>query len=64
MVEARLGRIEFLGPLTRAELRLAGGQVLHLAALGLPGRIGLAGAPSPGSPVAVAYDPADMTVFP
>ena len=70
VVEARLGRIEFLGPLTRAELRLAGGQVLHLAALGLPGwislpgRIGLAGAPAPGSPVAVAYDPADMTVFP
>jgi ABC-type Fe3+/spermidine/putrescine transport system ATPase subunit len=56
VIEARLDRVEFLGPLTRAELRLEGGRLLHVAALG-------AEALAPGSPVALAYDPADVTVF-
>jgi hypothetical protein len=54
-VEAKLSRVEFLGAMTRAELLLAGGEVLRLATTELP--------PGLGETVALAYDPAQVTVF-
>ncbi|MCC7046812.1 MAG: ABC transporter ATP-binding protein [Alphaproteobacteria bacterium] len=56
-LEARIRRVEFLGALTRVELDLGEGLVLHAAAVDLP---------SPAmrdGPVAVAYDPALVTAF-
>ncbi len=57
-VEARLARVEFLGALTRMEMRLAGGAALRLAALEVP-----AGWAREEAPVAIAYDPALVTLF-
>jgi ABC-type Fe3+/spermidine/putrescine transport system ATPase subunit len=54
-VEAKLARVEFLGAMTRAELLLAGGEVLRLATTELP--------PGLGDTVTLAYDPAQVTVF-
>ena len=50
--------VEFLGALTRMEMRLAGGTALRLAALEVP--VGWA---REEAPVAIAYDPARITVF-
>jgi ABC-type Fe3+/spermidine/putrescine transport system ATPase subunit len=56
VLDARVGRVEFLGALTRMEVALAGGAArLNVAALGPPD----GGAEA----VRVAYDPAQATVF-
>ena len=57
-LEARLVRVEFLGALTRLELRAASDTTLRMAALEVP-----AGWAREGAAVAVAYDPATITVF-
>jgi ABC-type Fe3+/spermidine/putrescine transport system ATPase subunit len=57
-LEAQLARIEFLGALTRLEMRLAGGTALHVAALEVP-----PGWAREQASVALAYDPARITVF-
>lgn len=58
-LEVRLSRIEFLGALTRLEVVLAGGAVLKAALLSqeLP-------ALAPGDALLLAYDPAQITIFP
>jgi ABC-type Fe3+/spermidine/putrescine transport system ATPase subunit len=57
VLRGRPGLVEFLGPLTRAELLLPGGATLRIAVLGA------ALAPDGDGAVAVTYDPADLTVF-
>jgi ABC-type Fe3+/spermidine/putrescine transport system ATPase subunit len=57
-LEAKLRRLEFLGPLTRIEAVLADGRPLRAAALG-EGAQGLA----EGEAIAFAYDPRAVTVF-
>jgi len=56
-LEARVQRIEFLGALTRIELAVGGDLTLHAAVVDMPQGL------SEGF-VAVAYDPARVTVFP
>jgi iron(III) transport system ATP-binding protein len=57
-VTASVARIEFLGVLTRLDLRLADGARLHAASLDvLPEGV------ASGAPVTLAYDPARVTVF-
>ncbi|MCC7483700.1 MAG: ABC transporter ATP-binding protein [Burkholderiales bacterium] len=55
---ATVQRVEFLGVLTRFDLRLADGAVLRAASLDL-----LPDGLAAGRPVAAAYDPARVTVF-
>jgi ABC-type Fe3+/spermidine/putrescine transport system ATPase subunit len=57
-VSATVARIEFLGVLTRLSLRLADGALLHAATLDL-----LPEDVANGAPVALAYDPARVTVL-
>jgi ABC-type Fe3+/spermidine/putrescine transport system ATPase subunit len=57
-VTASVVRIEFLGVLTRLDVRLADGALLHAASLDL-----LPGSAANGAPVTLAYDPARVTVF-
>jgi ABC-type Fe3+/spermidine/putrescine transport system ATPase subunit len=57
-LEAQLAHVEFLGALTRMEMRLAGGTALRLAALEVP-----QGWAREEAPVAIAYDPARITLF-
>jgi len=57
-LEGRLETVEFLGALTRLQMRLDAGTALRLAALELPEGWGEANAR-----VAVAYDPARITAF-
>jgi ABC-type Fe3+/spermidine/putrescine transport system ATPase subunit len=57
-VSASVARVEFLGVLTRIELRLADGTLLHAASLDL-----LPDGVASGAPVTLAYDPARVTVF-
>jgi ABC-type Fe3+/spermidine/putrescine transport system ATPase subunit len=57
-VDAQVERVEFLGALTRLDLRLADGTTLRMASLDTPPD-GLAA----GRQVTVAYDPARVTVF-
>ena len=57
-ISASVARVEFLGVLTRVELRLADGTLLHAASLDL-----LPEGVASGAPVSVAYDPARVTVF-
>jgi ABC-type Fe3+/spermidine/putrescine transport system ATPase subunit len=57
-LEAQLAHVEFLGALTRMEMRLAGGTALRLAALEVP-----QGWAREEAPVAIAYDPSRITVF-
>ena len=52
-------RVEMLGPITRADIRLADGTMLRMATLDAP-QLGLA----TGDAVALAYDPARLTVLP
>ena len=52
------GVIEFLGVLTRLELRVADGALLHAASLDLPPE-----GVTTGAPITLAYDPARVTVF-
>ena len=57
-VTASVARVEFLGVLTRLDLRLADGAPLHAASLDqLPEGV------ATGVPVTLAYDPARVTVF-
>ena len=56
-LEARVVRIEFLGALTRIELALDSGLVLHAAAVDMPRALA-------EGPVALSYDPARVTAFP
>ncbi len=57
-VTATVARIEFLGVLTRLNLRLADGALLHAASLDvLPAGV------TTGAPITLAYDPARVTVF-
>jgi hypothetical protein len=56
---ARLEHVEFLGALTRMDMKLANGTKLHVAALDLPeGWVRRAGN------VELAYDPARIAAFP
>jgi ABC-type Fe3+/spermidine/putrescine transport system ATPase subunit len=57
-VSAVVQRVEFLGALTRLELRLPDGVMLRAASLDL-----LPDGLAAGRPVALAYDPARVTVF-
>ena len=57
-ISASVARVEFLGVLTRFELRLADGTLLHAASLDL-----LPEGVASGAPVTLAYDPARVTVF-
>ena len=57
-ISAAAARVEFLGVLTRIELRLADGTVLHAASLDL-----LPDGVASGAPVTLAYDPLRVTVF-
>jgi ABC-type Fe3+/spermidine/putrescine transport system ATPase subunit len=58
-LETRLGRVEFLGALTRLDLALAGGAVLRLAMLDvLPAELAVG-----DGTLTVAYDPSRATVF-
>ena len=52
-------RVEMLGPITRADIRLADGTMLRMATLDAP-QLGLA----VGDAVELAYDPARLTVLP
>jgi ABC-type Fe3+/spermidine/putrescine transport system ATPase subunit len=54
VLRGRVGFVEFLGALTRAEVILPGGTTLRMATVG---------APVGDDMVAVTYDPADITVF-
>jgi iron(III) transport system ATP-binding protein len=57
-VTASVARVEFLGVLTRLNLRLADGAPLHAVSLDqLPEGV------ATGAPVTLAYDPARVTVF-
>ena len=58
-IEARVARVEYLGPIIRVDLRLPGGTVLRAAVLNV-------GAPrmADDQPFAVSYDPAHVTAFP
>jgi ABC-type Fe3+/spermidine/putrescine transport system ATPase subunit len=59
ILQTRLGRVEFLGALTRLDLALAGGTVVRLAVLDvLPDQLAVG-----DGPVTVAYDPSRATVF-
>jgi iron(III) transport system ATP-binding protein/putative spermidine/putrescine transport system ATP-binding protein len=58
-LDARLLRLEFLGPVTRVEAQLADGTTLRAALLGDP-----PDGMEPGSELALTYDPARVTVFP
>jgi ABC-type Fe3+/spermidine/putrescine transport system ATPase subunit len=58
VLQARLSRLEFLGALTRAELLLAGGQTLRIAAIELP-----PGIETGERSISVTYDPAQVTAF-
>jgi iron(III) transport system ATP-binding protein len=57
-VTATVQRVEFLGALTRLDLRLPDGAMLRAASLDL-----LPDGLAAGRPVALAYDPARVTVF-
>jgi ABC-type Fe3+/spermidine/putrescine transport system ATPase subunit len=57
-ISASVVRVEFLGVLTRIELRLADGALLHAVSLDvLPEGV------ATGAPITLAYDPARVTVF-
>jgi iron(III) transport system ATP-binding protein len=57
-ISATVARVEFLGVLTRLDLRLADGARLHAVSLDvLPAGV------ASGAPVTLAYDPARVTVF-
>jgi ABC-type Fe3+/spermidine/putrescine transport system ATPase subunit len=57
-ISASVVRVEFLGVLTRIELRLADGARLHAVSLDvLPEGV------ATGAPITLAYDPARVTVF-
>jgi ABC-type Fe3+/spermidine/putrescine transport system ATPase subunit len=58
VLDAELVRSEFLGAVVRADLRLGAGAVLRMTTLDAPAGLGHSG------PVRIAYDPANLTVFP
>ena len=58
VLEAELARSEFLGAVVRADLQLPGGPRLRMTTLDVPKGVKVAGR------VRVAYDPANLTVFP
>jgi ABC-type Fe3+/spermidine/putrescine transport system ATPase subunit len=57
-IEATIGRVEFIGALSRVDVELAGGMALKVAVLD-----DMAAFAKPGGSIVLAYDPARVTVF-